>query len=310
MGKKRTAVVSAQDDTANKKKVMFRWEEAYQDLPVDVAEVLRDSRVKPDQLPGMSDGEILALPAMNPQFLEQIRTHYPAQLQEVETKEEKPQKVEAKPTEPEVEAGASPRLKRPRHVHGRSKRYKDRAVKIEDKAHALPEAVELLKQVAYSKHKTIELHLVVREASMRGELSLPHSTGKDIKVEIFSEALADKIKAGKLDFDILLAKPEDMPKVAPLAKVLGPRGLMPNPKSGTVTDSPEARAKELSTGATLAYKTEAKAPIVHLVVGNLDQPNEELVANIKAVIEAMGMGKVIRATLKSTMSPGISLALA
>lgn len=309
MGKKRTAVIGETKET--KKKVMFKWEEAYQDLSPDAASVLKDARVKPDQLAAMADGEILALPRMNPQFLEEIRKNYPAQLQDLETKPEQKEAVAAAPVvEAAKPASDSPVLKHPRHRFGRSKRYKALVVKVENKAYESEAGVELLKQISYSALKTVELHLNVREAGIRGELSLPFSVGKEIKVAIFSPEVAEKVKAGKIEFDILLARPTDMPQIAPLAKVLGPRGLMPNPKSGTITPNPEERAKQLAAGATLAYKTEPKAPVMHLVIGNLDQKNEELVGNIKTIIAGVGPTRIISAYLKSTMSPAIRLVVA
>jgi large subunit ribosomal protein L1 len=310
MGKKRTAVVS--DTTESKaKKSIFKWEEAYTDLPVDIANVLKDSRVKPEQLVAMADGEILALAGMNPQFLEKIRASYPAQLVEVNKEVEQPvAKEAAKPVEEKKPTSTSPKTKRPRFRFGRSATYKSKITKVEDKAYDLEAAIELLKTISYSAHKIVELHLNVIDTGLRGEISLPFSIGKDIKVVIFSDAVAEEVKNGKINFDILLALPADMPKIAPLAKVLGPRGLMPNPKNGTITPDPEARAKQLTAGATLAYKTEPKAPVMHLVVGNLNQKNQEIVDNLKAIISGIGISKIRNATLKSTMSPGIRLLIA
>jgi large subunit ribosomal protein L1 len=291
---------------AKTKKVIFKWEEAYADLSDKVREALVNARVKPDQLAQMADGEILALEGVNDSMLEEIRGKYSADLAKDEVKEA-PKAVEAAPEKAPV--GDHPKLKRPRAVYGRSQIYKSKSTKVEDKVYSLSDAVDNLKKVKYSKHNTIELHINVREIGIRGEVALPFSVGKQIKVAIFTPELAEQVKAGKIDFDILLAHPKDMGAVAPLARILGPRGMMPNPKNGTVTENPEERAEKLQAGATLSYKTEAKAPLIHLVVGSLKQKDDEIIQNISAVLTALGASKIKSATLKSTMSPGIRVQL-
>ncbi len=291
--------------TTTTKKVMFKWEEAYTDLPENIAEILREKRIKPDQLAKMADGELLAVEGINDVAIAQIRDKYAAELTEIAPKAVvKEEEVElAKPK------STSPRLKYPTHVYGRSARYKAKKTKVEDKSYSLNDAVTLLRKVSYSKLKTIELHINTKDATVRGEVSLPHSTGKDIKVAIFNDAIANEIKAGKINFDILLARPADMAKIAPLARVLGPRGVMPSPKNGTITETPEERAKQLTAGATLSYKTEAKAPIIHLSIGNLKQKDNEIIDNVKALINGIGAQKMTSVFLKSTMSPSIRLDL-
>lgn len=291
----------------------FSWELAYIDLQPKTATLLKDARVKPDQLRAMADGEVLAIPGITDQMLEEIRAHYEAGLveevkevkkvDEIKKHEQVVAPVETKPV------STSPRLKFPRHLHGRSALYKSKLGKLTDKNYSISDAVSLLKSISYSKHKTVELHLTAKDTGLRGELKLPFSVGKEVKVVIFSPNLVDLIKAGKLDFDILLATPADMPKVAPLAKVLGPKGLMPNPKNNTVVEDPVKRAEELKSGATLAYKTEPKAPLIHLSIGSLNQSDEELAGNIKTVLNGIGVTRLKNATLKSTMSPGIKLDL-
>lgn len=324
MGKKRTVTVDgATVDT--KKKTIFKWEEAYQELSPKAASSLKEARIKPDQLAAMADGELLSIVGINQAILEEIRAVYPAGLvtevtsdkKEAEKREHKVEKSAKKTAEKESQAdseakdsGAHPRLKFPRHLHGRSSRYKDKVSKSDSKLHSAASAVELLRKISYSKHKTIELHLNALETGLRGETTLPFSIGKEVKVAVFSPDLADQIKAGKIDFDILLATPADMPKIAPLARILGPRGVMPSPKNNTIVADPAKRARELQSGATIAYKTEVKAPVIHLVIGSLNQKDDEIAANIKAIITAIGAGKLKGATLKSTMSPAVKLDLA
>lgn len=307
MGKKRVADM-ANESTQKPKKQMFRWEEAYTEINPVVAAALREARIKPDQLSAMADGELLAVSGITPAGLEEIRAKYPAELSAatpepvVKQEEVKAEVVEEKPA-----SGTNPKLTYPRHRHGRSKLYKAQKKQVDDKVYSLVDALALLRKVTYSKHKSVELHLNAKETGIRGEIKLPYSIGKDVRVAIYNAEVANDIKAGKLDFDVLLASPADMPKIAPLAKVLGPRGLMPSPKNNTITTDPEKRAAELRAGASLAYKTEPKAPLMHLMVGNLNQKDEELLANIKAIVAGINPSKIKAATIKSTMSPAIRL---
>lgn len=309
MGKKRVADMANETNTTNKtKKVMFRWEEAYMDVNPMVAAALREARIKPEQLKDMADGELLSVNGITPAGLEEIRKVYPAELQEeVKAEVTAPAAVEAPKVDEKPAAGTNPKLTYPRYRHGRSRVYKAVKGKVGDKSYSLTEALALLRTVSYSKLKTVELHLNAKETGIRGEIKLPFSIGKDVRVAIYDEQVATAVKGGKIDFDVLLATPADMPKIAPLAKILGPRGLMPSPKNGTITPDPEKRAAELRAGASLAYKTEPKAPLMHLMVGNLNQKDEELTANIKAIIMGISPSKIKGAVLKSTMSPAIRL---
>jgi large subunit ribosomal protein L1 len=308
MGKKRTVTVDGTTATKTKKTI-FKWEEAYTELSPKTADALREARIKPEQLAAMADGELLATNGINETNLEEIRAAYPAGMV-IDTKQEDVKK-DVKKTEVIEEdkkvEGVHPRLHFPRHLHGRSATYKAKNKKTDNKLHSATSAVELLRKVTYSKLKTVELHINTKEANVRGEVTLPNSIGKEVKVAIFNAEVAEAIKAGKMDFDILLATPADMPKIAPLARVLGPKGLMPSPKSNTIVENPEKRAKELQSGATVAYKTEAKAPIIHVVIGSLNQKDEEISGNIKALINGIGVNKLKSATLKSTMSPAVKL---
>jgi large subunit ribosomal protein L1 len=99
-----------------------------------------------------------------------------------------------------------------------------------------------------------------------------------------------------------------MPKIAKLAKILGPKGLMPNPKNNTVTPDPEKRAKELASGKT-TIKTERKAPLIHALIGKVNQPAKELEANVTALIKGLSILKIKKLTLSATMSPGVKVDL-
>ena len=183
------------------------------------------------------------------------------------------------------------------------------AKKMIDKSKIYPvkEAIELLKKLSLAKFdQTIELHLNVLEKGLFGEANLPHFKGKARKIAIVSDAIGAEIKSGKSNFDILLATPADMPKILPLAKILGPKGLMPNPKNGTVVSNPEKAMEKFGTGA-VHFKTEKDFPLIHAAIGKIKQPSKELVANYEAFIKAVNPKNITKSIIKSTMSPAIKV---
>lgn len=201
---------------------------------------------------------------------------------------------------------------KPHLARQRSKRYKDAIFQIDrNRTYPLTEALELLRKVSanWRIDGTVELHINTIEKGNLGQASLPHGIGKKLRVAVATDKLLDDITKGKIDFDILVAAPAMMPKLAKLAKILGPRGLMPNPKSQTITDEPEKLVKKLEEGNQLQLKTESQAPIIHLIVGKLSMKDKELEENVVAIIQTIGKQKIKNVTLKSTMSPGIKLAV-
>lgn len=198
----------------------------------------------------------------------------------------------------------------------RSKRYVEKASLVDKtKLYPLADAVSLVKQTSLTKFDaTVELHINLNAATLgekkdfRGSVNLPHGTGKEVRVAIADEKLLADVEAGKINFDILVAHPSMMSKLARVARTLGPKGLMPNPKNGTVTADPEKRAKELSHGQ-VNFKTEPDQPIIHLTVGKVSFEDKKLADNITAVLDAVGRSKIAKVTLASTMGPGIKLAL-
>ncbi len=167
-------------------------------------------------------------------------------------------------------------------------------------------AVELVKKTSYSKFVgTITADLVCREAGDQGNVTLPHSTGKVMRVAIASDELIAQLEKGVIDFDILLSTPAFVPKLARHAKQLGPKGLMPNPKNGTITAQPEKRQKELAGGA-IQIRTDRKFPVGHVVIGKTSMDTKDLVANINALTTAL-RDKLVKLTVSATMSPGIKI---
>lgn len=200
----------------------------------------------------------------------------------------------------------------------RSKNYQISAKLVDrTKKYALNDALTLLDKLQKSKFdETVELHINTIEPGISGTTVLPHGTGKTFRVAIANpsvgsgqaDELFKKIEQGIIDFDILLATPEAMPRLARVAKFLGPRGLMPNPKNNTLTKDPEKVAASFKKGQ-INFKTEAKSPIMHLSVGKISYGAKKLSENIQNILEAVKKEKIRNATLKSTMSPGIKLNL-
>ncbi len=206
------------------------------------------------------------------------------------------------------------------------------------KEYAVEEAVELARKVAYAKFdETVELavHLGVNpkyaDQMVRGAVVLPHGTGKQVRVLAFAkgekereardagadfvgaEDMVEKIQGGWLDFDTAIATPDLMGQVGRLGKILGPRGLMPNPKVGTVTFDIARAVREVKAGK-VEFKVD-KAGNVHVPIGKKSFPEERLVENANAVLEALvrakpaaAKGQYLRSiTVSTTMGPGISV---
>ena len=215
------------------------------------------------------------------------------------------------------------KTRKPGKAKPRSKKYLE-AIKDLDRSkfYPLTEAVDLVKKVSYSKFDgTLEAHINTHTTGIRGLISLPYASGKKIRILAFGkgaeesgadifgdDSTLDNISKGKIEFDILITTPDWMPKMAKLAKILGPKGLMPNPKNGTITED-LIKSVESFQGGKTEYKTEPKVPVIHLAFGKLTQPNEELEANIKTLYQILGKSRISKITLSPTMGPGVKLDL-
>ena len=224
--------------------------------------------------------------------------------QEIQPKEEK--LSEAKP------ASGGPKQKKEKFakIKKRSANYNSKVIMIDkNKSYSLPDALELLLKVRMAKFdEAVELHINTISDGISGQVKLPHGTGKDIKVVIADDAVLAQVEKGKIEFDVLIATPDMMPKLAKVAKVLGPKGLMPNPKNGTISASPTEAAKAFQ-GGLMYFKTETKLPVMHLVVGRISFDTAQLSENITTALSKVGKERIQKVVLKSTMSPGIKLAL-
>ncbi len=218
------------------------------------------------------------------------------------------------------------------------KKWTAAANKIEAKPYGLKEAVELVKQTAYAKFdESVDLALRLgvdpkrSDQMVRGTTVLPHGTGKKVRVLVFAKGekeqeardagadivgaddLMEKIKGGWMEFDQAIATPDLMGAVGKLGKILGPRGLMPNPKTGTVTFDVAKAIAEIRKGR-VEYKVE-KAGILHVPIGKVSFDVQKLYDNAHAILEsvmkarpASCKGRYLRsATISSTMGAGVRL---
>lgn len=191
----------------------------------------------------------------------------------------------------------------------RGKKY-THARSLVDKTIEYPvdQAIELVKKMSYSKFDgSIEAHVEVKEAGISATITYPHSTGKTVRVAVVSEELIEQLNKGVIDFDVLLAKPADMKLLTKFARLLGPKGLMPNPKSGTLTPNPEAKRKELEAGA-VTLKTERKAPLVHTIIGKVSMDTKDLQENLEALLKGFEH-RIVRIKICASMSPSVRVAV-
>ncbi len=220
--------------------------------------------------------------------------------------------------------------------HG--KNYRASAEAIEQRTYSLTEAVELVKEKAYAKFDegvdiAIRLGVDPRHADqmVRGTVPLPHGTGKQVRVAVFAtgekvkeaedagadlvggEELAKKVAGGFLDFDAVVATPDMMREVGKLGRVLGPRGLMPNPKVGTVTFDVAEAVGEIKAGK-IEFRVD-KTGIIHAPFGKVSFSGEQLQENAEAIISAVmrarpatAKGRYVKSvSISSTMGPGVRL---
>jgi large subunit ribosomal protein L1 len=193
-------------------------------------------------------------------------------------------------------------------VRVRGKKYQAARKKVDpNKLYSLSDAIKLVKETSISSFEgKVEAHVTILDIGNAGEIVFPHLEASSKKIVILNDTILAEIKDGKINFDILIATPVTMPKLLPFARTLGPKGLMPNPKSGTLTDKPEEAVKKLSVAKTVIH-TEKKAPVVHMVVGKVSQPTKELEANIAELIKVIKPVKIKKLALCATMGPSVKV---
>jgi len=225
----------------------------------------------------------------------------------VETETRKAE-TEAKETEKVAETPVEETSTVKKAARVRGKKYLAVKKKVDVlKLYSLKEAVKLVKETSFSKFDgKIEAHLTVFDIGNVGEITFPHLETGTKKIVVLNDAILAEIKEGKVNFDILIATPVTMPKLLPFARTLGPKGLMPNPKNGTLTDKPEEAVKKLSVAKTM-IKTEKKAPVIHIIVGKVSQDEKELIANIEQLIKVIKVPKIKKLALCATMGPCVKV---
>ena len=215
--------------------------------------------------------------------------------------------IEAEPLVTEAEEKKEDEKKVKKEPRVRGKKYNEVKGKVDrNKTYSVKDAIGLVKETSYSKFEgSVELHLVIKKQGLSAQVALPHSAGKEKKVEIATDETIKKLQAGKIDFDILVATADMMPKLVPFARILGPKGLMPNPKNGTLV--PDIKKAKGIGGNSVTIKTEKEAPLIHTVIGKVSQKEDELEANLAAIIKGVSEKQVEKAYLKATMGPSIRL---
>jgi len=221
-----------------------------------------------------------------------------------------------------------------------SKRFQNLKNLIKNPSYSLDDGLKILKELGTAKFiESVEAHVSLNidpkygNQQLRTSLVLPNGTGKSLKIAVFTERdsvaeilklgatkvgaddLIEEINSGKVDFDILITTPQLMPKLAKLGRILGPKGLMPSPKSGTVTQNLEEAIKEFKKGK-VEYRAD-KTGIVHLSFGKIDFSIEQLKENLLTVYNSIEKnkpsgvkGKYFKSfSICTTMSPGIKLDL-
>jgi large subunit ribosomal protein L1 len=220
--------------------------------------------------------------------------------------------------------------------HG--KKFTEGKAQVENKLYALEEGIESMRKAAFAKFdETVELSVALgvnpkhADQMVRGTVVLPHGTGKTKRVLVVASGdkvaeaekagadiaggaeLVKKIQEGFLDFDAVISTPDMMREVGKLGRVLGPRGLMPNPKTGTVTFDVGAAVEEIKAGK-VEFRVD-KTAIVHVPIGKLSFDDEKLAQNIQALLQAVqrakpsaAKGKYLKSIhIASTMGPGVKL---
>lgn len=244
---------------------------------------------------------------------------------------------EEKQVTPEVKPSRKQKVKKT-VKHGA--KYEEKAKLVDkNKIYSPAEAIGLLKKTSYAKfnasaqaHFRLGIDPAKNEQQVRVAVALPNGTGKEIKVLLFSreavksaDILADEAMVGKIetgvvkpgrDFQAVVATPEFMPKIARLGKVLGPKGLMPNPRAGTVSNDPAKVIERLKKGQ-VEMKNEPAAPLIHAAFGKVSLTDEQLLENLKAVVTALKAAKPAKTkgefiqslSLSSTMGMGLKVDL-
>lgn len=197
-------------------------------------------------------------------------------------------------------------------THKRSQKYSKSIEGFDrSKQYTVEEAISFAKKTSYSKFVgSLELHINTMKKKnqnpFRFTVDLPHGTGKKLNVIVLDEDKINEIaKTKKVNFDIALSTPQMMPKVAKIARILGPKGKMPNPKTGTVTVDTEKTIKELNSGK-VEIKEDAQG-IIHQIIGKTDWDDKKLVENADKILSEITKNRLKSVTVSATMGVGVKV---
>lgn len=292
------------------------------------AKLTTASKVKKEEEKGQSPKRKIVVPKKEkeekePTKIQLKRKSQPkeeaAQAETIE--EEKVEKVKTKSVAKEKKAEAAPKQ--------RSKNYQTAKNLIQsDKLYTPQEAIEIIFKSPKTKFDaTIEAHINVVDKKVRPKVDFPYPVGekKEEKYLVFSEKqpkvegkkivwasenTIEQITDGMLkpnrDFDVVIASPKYMPQLAKVAKILGPAGMMPNPKNGTITEDPTKFFKE-DKGAAQELKQDPTTPVIHTKIGKISFKQNQVQENLDSLLFAIGPSKIRKAVITSTMGPGIKL---
>ncbi len=273
----------------------------------------KETKVKPEELKGKPQ------PPVDSQD-QKLETEQPVEPEQI-----------LEPTEQvEKKAPSAKPKKTKKQKHHLGSNYKKARELVENKLYSTKEALELLPKTSFTKFDpAVEIHFGVSEKNIRGTVNFPHRKDQKKKEKTYliftdkkftsenknvvwaNEKTIEDLESGNLkpakDFDIVVATPHFMPSLAKVAKILGPRGMMPNPKNGTVTENIQKFLEESSSSVASEFKTDPSAPVVHVKIGKLSQKPEELAENLKALTTSIGTSKIKKAWITTTMGPAIRI---
>ena len=247
------------------------------------------------------------------------------EVQELAKSETAPEEKPAKDAKAKKEGKKSKRAtkKEVARKANHSEKYRTAAEGVErSKRYPVLDAVEKAKATSYSKFDgSMEIHMNTAQKNMRGLVSLPFASGRKLTVLAFGKGAEDSgadivgddekisaIQKGKVDFDVVVTTADWMPKLAKIAAILGPRGLMPNPKSGTITTDLKKAVTDIQSGK-VEYKTDRNAQTMHLVIGKVSQDSGEIAANVKMLVNSIGKTRIKKVILAPTMGIGVKVDL-
>ena len=271
-------------------------------------EIIDESVVKKQIQEAKKHLEEEKVPTASVGRVEEAKKELKEEIKEADEEVEKGKKKEKKDL-PAGKAGKKPERKslKPKH----SKKYLAALAKIEkSNIYTIDEAIDKVLETSITKFDaTVEIHARLAVGGIRGMIVLPAGAPKEKKVVEISDANVDdiiaKIKTNKLDFDILIATPSVMPKLAAVARILGPKGLMPSPKSGTVVEDIKKTLEEIKSGK-VEYKQDDQKNI-HLGIAKVSFGKEKIKENLQTFLKILPKNKVSALYLASTMGPSVKM---